>query len=96
MENTKYIVKVINVFSNLVPVEASSEDEAREKAKELFLNKETEGKFQHIYENTLPPENWAVITQEQFDKMRDEFLASQENQQDTEESNIITPEIITP
>lgn len=88
----KYVVKVINVFSNLVPVEATSKEEAREKAKELLLNKETENKFQHIYENTLPPENWAVITQSEFDKMRDEYLASQE----AEESNIITPSIITP
>lgn len=88
----KYVVKVINVFSNLIPVEATSQDEAREKAKELFLNKENEGKYQHLYENTLPSENWAVITQAEFDKMRDEFLASQE----AEESNIITPNLITP
>ncbi|MEY4342829.1 MAG: hypothetical protein RL736_625 [Pseudomonadota bacterium] len=88
----KYVVKVINVFSNFIPVEATSEDEAREKAKEIILNNENQGKLQHIYENTLPPENWGVITQDQFNKMKEEFLASQE----TEDSNIITPSIITP
>jgi len=79
----KYVVKVINVFSNLVPVEAASKEEALEKAKELLLNNENQGKLQHIYENTLPPENWAVITQSEFDKIRDEYLATQEK----EESN---------
>jgi len=92
MENTKYMVKVVNVFSNFIPVEATDENEAREKAKELLLNNETEKKFQHFYETTLPQDNWAVITQEQFDKMAAEALASRE----TEESNIITPSIITP
>jgi len=92
MENTKYIVKVINVFSNIIPVEATSEDGAREKAKEFILNKENEGTLEHIYENTLSSENWPVITEEEFDKMKDEYLSSQE----TGDSNTITPETITP
>jgi hypothetical protein len=88
----KYIVKVVNVFSNLIPVEAENEDDAREKAKELLLNNETENKFQHLYENTLPPKNWAVITESEFDKMTEEYIASQKE----EEGNIITPSIILP
>jgi len=66
----KYIVKVVNVFSNFVPVEAENEDDAREKAKELLLNNETENKFKHLYENTLPSENWAVIPQSEFERPR--------------------------
>jgi len=96
MENTKYIVKVINVFSNIIPVEAASEDEAREKAKEFILNKENQGAFEHVYENTLPSENWAVITEEEFDKLRDQYLSSEDKSEQAEESNTITPETITP
>jgi hypothetical protein len=83
----KYIVKVINVFSNLIAVDANNEDEAREKAKEIILNKQGEG-FEHMYESTLPTEHWAVITQEDFDKLKEDFKNSLEPQ---EESKIITP-----
>ena len=37
----KYIVKLINVFSNLIAVDANNEEEAKEKAKELIVNKPT-------------------------------------------------------
>jgi hypothetical protein len=84
----KYIVKVINVFSNLISVDANNEEEAKEKAKELLVNKPDGEEFQHVYESTLPPEHWAVITQEDFDKLKDEFQKTLEPQ---EKSRIITP-----
>lgn len=84
----KYIVKVINVFSNLVQVSANNETEAREKAKELILNK-PEQQLDHQYESTLPSDHWAVITQEDFDKLKDDFQKTLEEPQ--EESRIITP-----
>ena len=84
----KYIVKVINVFSNLISVDANNEEEAKEKAKELLVNKPDGEEFQHLYESTLPSEHWAVITQEDFDKLKEDFAKSLEPQ---EKSRIITP-----
>ncbi len=84
----KYIVKVINVFSNLIAVDANNEEEAKEKAKELLLNKPDGEEFQHLYESTLPSDHWAVITKEDFDKLKEDFQKSLEPQ---EKSRIITP-----
>jgi hypothetical protein len=84
----KYIVKVINVFSNLIAVDANNEEEAKEKAKELLLNKPEGEEFEHLYESTLPSDHWAVITKEDFDKLKEDFQKSLEPQ---EKSRIITP-----
>ena len=84
----KYIVKVINVFSNLIAVDANNEEEAREKAKELLVNKPDGEEFEHLYESTLPSDHWAVITKEDFDKLKEDFQKSLEPQ---EKSSIITP-----
>jgi hypothetical protein len=84
----KYIVKVINVFSNLIAVDANNEEEAKEKAKELLLNKPEGEEFEHLYESTLPSDHWAVITKEDFDKLKEDFAKSLEPQ---EKSRIITP-----
>jgi molecular chaperone DnaK (HSP70) len=74
----KYIVKVINVFSNLISVDANNEEEAKEKAKELLLNKPEGEEFEHLYESTLPSDHWAVITKEDFDKLKEDFQKSLE------------------
>jgi len=84
----KYIVKVINVFSNLISVDANNEEEAKEKAKELLVNKPEGEEFEHLYESTLPSDHWAVITKEDFDKLKEDFAKSLEPQ---EKSRIITP-----
>ena len=84
----KYIVKVINVFSNLIAVDANNEEEAKEKAKELLVNKPDGEEFEHQYESTLPSDHWAVITKEDFDKLKEDFAKSLEPQ---EKSRIITP-----
>ena len=84
----KYIVKVINVFSNLIAVDANNEEEAKEKAKELLVNKPQGEEFEHLYESTLPSDHWAVITKEDFDKLKEDFAKSLEPQ---EKSRIITP-----
>jgi hypothetical protein len=84
----KYIVKVINVFSNLIAVDANNEEEAKEKAKELLVNKPDGEEFEHLYESTLPSDHWAVITQEDFNKLKEDFQKSLEPQ---EKSSIITP-----
>jgi hypothetical protein len=84
----KYIVKVINVFSNLISVDANNEEEAKEKAKELLVNKPAGEEFEHLYESTLPSDHWAVITKEDFDKLKEDFQKSLEPQ---EKSRIIAP-----
>ena len=84
----KYIVKVINVFSNLIAVDANNEEEAKEKAKELLVNKPDGEEFEHLYESTIPSDHWAVITKEDFDKLKEDFAKSLEPQ---EKSSIITP-----
>jgi hypothetical protein len=83
----KYKVKVIHVFNELLDVEAESPEQAQEKARDLLVSEGYQGAPQ--YETTIPAENWPVITQEEFDKI----VAEQIKQ---EESNIITPNIITP
>ena len=72
----KYIVKVINVFSNLIAVDANNEEEAKEKAKELLVNKPDGEEFEHLYESTLPSDHWAVITKEDFDKLKEDINIS--------------------
>jgi len=37
-----------------------------------------------------------VITEEEFDKLRDQYLSSEDKSEQAEESNTITPETITP
>jgi hypothetical protein len=79
----KYKVKVIHVFNELLDVEAESPEQAQEKAKDLLVSEGYQGAPQ--YETTIPPENWPVITQEEFDKIVAEHAKQQEP------SNIITP-----
>lgn len=82
----KYKVKVIHVFNEILDVEAETEDQAREVAV-TKLTSDTH-KANPTYETTIPAENWPVITDEQFSKIVEEKVK--------EESNIITPSIITP
>lgn len=91
----KYKVKITHVFSEVVDVSANNEEEAKEKAKE-YIQKENEMKA--TYDVTLPSEHWAVISEEQYNEMVKQFEAELENQKNSnkEESNIITPNIITP
>jgi len=74
----KYIVKVLNMFSTFVEVEAENEDQAREFAKESLENKgET---IQHSYEGTVPLADWPVAKKSDLDKAIDE-----QKQEDTVE-----------
>ena len=92
----KYKVKVTHVFSEVLEVEAASEEEARTKAHAELQGKERNSAPQ--YETTLPPEHWAVITEEKYNEMVKQFEAELAKQQEVnkEESNIVTPNIITP
>jgi phage gp36-like protein len=70
----KYVVKVSSVFSNIIEVEAEDEQGARAKAQETLEDKsaKADGSLKHYYESTLPPENWPVISQEKYEKLKQE------------------------
>jgi len=85
MENKKYMVKVMNLFSNLIEVEATDSDDARQKAKEIISNK-TEGQdFPLFYEVTIPDEHWGVIEKEEFERIQAEIKAAQAEASGVEE-----------
>lgn len=87
----KYKVKVTHVFSEVIDISANNEEEAREKAKQYL---HTEEEMRASYEATLPPEHWAVVSQEQYDEMVKQFEAKLVEQK--EESNVITPDFVKP
>jgi curved DNA-binding protein CbpA len=92
----KYVVKVVNVFSNLIEVEAEDESGARQKAFEVLTDENNDEKVDHFYESTLPKENWSVITKESFEKLKaqveeDFSKAKEQNNGAENEPTIITP-----
>jgi hypothetical protein len=95
MENKQWMVKVINIFSNVIPVEAVDEEEARVKAKEILTNNEIKKDFKHYYDVTLPPENWSVLLKEDFDKLKSDFIAKY-GDQPSQTINLLTPDKMKP
>lgn len=71
------MVKVMNLFSNLIEVEAQDADEARSKVKEMLQNKKDDTEFPLFYEVTIPDEHWGVIEKEEFDRLQEEMKAAQ-------------------
>ena len=63
----KYKVKVSHLFSELVDVEAEDQEQAKQKALEIM--KDAERKSEAVYETTISPEYWPVITEEQYETM---------------------------
>lgn len=80
----KYKVKVIHIFNELLEVEAESPESAQEKARDILIGDDYQGA--PAYETTVPPENWPVITEEEFNK-----LVAKQTEQEKEPSNIIVP-----
>ena len=66
-----YAVKVINVFSEIVTVYAEDEASAREAAKVVIETPDRDAV--NVYEQTLPDEHWAVITQAAYDELVADF-----------------------
>lgn len=91
---SKYIVKVVNIFSNLVEVEAENEDKAREEAQRVVENATADQAFKHYYEATIPMEHWSVIEKEEFEKIKANVEA--ELATPKEPNNIVEPQIIVP
>jgi hypothetical protein len=92
----KYKVKITHVFSEVLDVEASDVEEAKTKVRAIIEDENFSSNPQ--YETTLPTEHWAVITEEKYNEMVKQFEAELAKQQEEnkEDSNIITPNIITP
>lgn len=78
---TKYKVKVIHIFNEIIDIEAESEELAIQQVEKKLTSANYDGV--PSYETTLPSENWPVITEENYNKL----IAEQEK----EFSNIITP-----
>jgi hypothetical protein len=85
----KYKVKVIHIFNEVLDIEAESEEKAKEAAANKLMSEGYEGS--PSYETTIPPENWPVISEEEFNK-----IVAEQVEEVKESSNIITPSIITP
>lgn len=91
----KYKVKVTHLFAEVLDVEAETEDEAKAKVAETIQSNEFQSQPQ--YETTIPPEHWKAITEEEFQKLVKSFAEQMQKENESkEESNIITPSIITP
>jgi hypothetical protein len=88
----KYKVKITHVFSEVLDIEAANEDEAKQKAIDTLKDENYQG-APH-YETTIPAEHWAVISEDQYNEMVKQFKEKMEQKE--EDSNIITPNIITP
>jgi hypothetical protein len=86
----QYKVKVSHIFGEVFNVEAESKEEAKQKVIELMQKEDFQ--IQAGYETTFPAEHWKVITEEEFQ----ELVKSFNEQMEKEDSNIITPNIITP
>ena len=93
----KYMVKVVNVFSNVIEVEAEDEDGAKKAAEAKLVDPNNNEKVEHFYESTLPPEHWAVISKDKYEELKSQVEAGLvPNANSDEPNNIVEPKIITP
>jgi DNA-directed RNA polymerase subunit L len=83
----KYIVKPIHIFSNLVEVEANSEDDARHNALNKIQNDDNDDeRYKNYYESTLPID----------DKIKAQVEEELKNKEALEKANEEAPNIIVP
>jgi hypothetical protein len=87
-----YMVKIVNLFSIIMEVEASSEEDARVQAHKKYTLDPEENR-RAFYEATLPPNQWSVITKEEYDKLKAKVEAEMEMREEKDkEGKIISPE----
>jgi len=60
----KFKIKIPHIFSELLDVEAENEAGALKLAKEILKTPNRE--FYPVHEVVLPPDNWTMVTQDQF------------------------------
>lgn len=82
----KYKVKITHLFSEVLEVEAENKEDAKQKTLELIQKDDFKGN--PVYETTISPEHWKVITEEEFQELVKSFTQELEKEK---ESNIITP-----
>jgi hypothetical protein len=91
----KYRVKILHVFHEILEVEGETPEAAKQNAVKIIEDENHKNNLG--YESTVPSEHWSVIAEEDFQKMLEDFKAQMANQgEPNNESNIITPSIITP
>jgi hypothetical protein len=88
----KYKVKVSHIFSEVLDVEADTEEAAKEIAEQEIKKEDRNSNIE--YETTVPSEHWPVISEEKLKELMEQFEAA--NAKPEEETNIITPNLITP
>jgi len=87
-----YMVKIVNLFSIIMEVEASSEEDARVQAHKQYTLDPEENR-RAFYEATLPPNQWSVITKEKYDELKAKVEAEMEvRKEKDQEGKIISPE----
>lgn len=89
----KYKVKVSHIFSEVINVEADNEDAAKEIVEQEIKKEDRNSNIE--YETTIPSEHWPVISEEKLKELMEQFEAINAKPKE-EESNIITPNIVTP
>jgi len=88
----KYKVKVSHIFSEVLDVEADTEEAAKEIVEQEIKKEDRNSNIE--YETTVPSEHWPVISEEKLKELMEQFEAA--NAKPEEETNIITPNLITP
>jgi hypothetical protein len=86
----KYRVKILHVFHEILEVEGETPEAAKESAVKIIEDENHKNNLG--YESTVPSEHWSVITEEDFQKMLEDFKAQLGNEvEPNKESNIIIP-----
>lgn len=91
----KYVVKMVHVFSTIVEVDADSKESAVDEAEKKFSSQSDQGS-QIYYEATMDKKNWAVLTLEEYNELKEKIKQDLEKNPIEENSNVIQPNIITP
>lgn len=86
----KYVVKISHVFSTIAEVEAANKEEAIEAGEKWFTSNETKDDSKLFYEGTLDKKNWAVLTIEEYEALKEQ-VKDQMIQKQSEGSNLIVP-----
>jgi len=67
----KFIVKIDNMCSSLLEIEAESKEQAREKAKDFFENnKQAVLNLKDYHTSTTPPDMWPIIDKIEFEDLQ--------------------------
>lgn len=70
----KFLVKIDNLCSSLLEIEAETKEEARVKAKDFFEhNKDYVLKLKDYYVSTTPPDIWPIILKDEFKDLKSQL-----------------------